>query len=162
MFWRPYSRHNSREQIWRRNYECCEGKTPTHPHLHDFTPLWKDAKKNTVCQIFPRPPNQCWSLFPALWSFRVWSTLYRGEGGKFYLGLEYSKIRHKRSSVSLILQPIVAQFTPHSSWHVLGCVNMEMSTSVWSARLVCACACYYSPDMFVCIRAVAFPLFIWD
>ena len=31
----------------------------------------------------------------------------RGEGGKFYLGLGYSKIRHKRSSVSLILQPIV-------------------------------------------------------
>ena len=64
------------------------------------------AKKNTVCQISPRPPNQCWSLFPALWSFRVWSTLCRGRG-KFYLGLEYSKIRHKRSSVSSILQPTV-------------------------------------------------------
>ena len=32
---------------------------------------------------FPPPPNQCWSLFPALWSFRVWSTLCRGEGGSF-------------------------------------------------------------------------------
>ena len=67
------------------------------------------AKKNNVCQIFPRPPNQCWSLFPALWSFRVWSTLCRGEGGKFYLGLGCSKIRQKRPSVSLLLKPIVAQ-----------------------------------------------------
>ena len=66
------------------------------------------AKKNNVCQISPRPPNQCWSLFPALWSFRVWSTLCRGEGGKFYLGLGCSKIRQKRSSVSLLLKPIVA------------------------------------------------------
>ena len=41
------------------------------------------AKKNNVSQISPRPPNQCWSLFPALWSFRVWSTLCRGEGGSF-------------------------------------------------------------------------------
>ena len=65
------------------------------------------AKKNNVCQISPRPPNQCWSLFPALWSFRVWSTLCRGEGGKFYLGLGCSKIRQKRSSVSLLLKPIV-------------------------------------------------------
>ena len=65
-------------------------------------------KKNNVCQIFPRPPpNQCWSLFPALWSFRVWSTLCRGEGGKFYLGLGCSKIRQKRPSVSLLLKPIV-------------------------------------------------------
>ena len=65
------------------------------------------AKRNTVCQISPLPPNQCWSLFPALWSFRVLSTLCRGEGGKFYLALGCSKIRQKRSSVSLILQPIV-------------------------------------------------------
>ena len=65
------------------------------------------ATKNKVCQISPRPPNQCWSLFPALWSFRVWSTLCRGEGGKFYLGLGCSKIRQKRSSVSLLLKPIV-------------------------------------------------------
>ena len=69
-------------------------------------------KKNNVCQIFPRPPNQCWSLFPALWSFRVWSTLCRGEGGKFYLGLGCSKIRQKRSSVSLLLKPIVASPNP--------------------------------------------------
>ena len=66
------------------------------------------AKKNYVCQISPLPPNQCWSLFPALWSFRVWSTLCRGEGGKFHLGLGCSKIRQKRSSVSLLLKPIVA------------------------------------------------------
>ena len=56
-----------------------------------------------------RPPHQCWSLFPALWSFRVWSTLCKGEGGggTFYLGLGCSKIRQKRSSVSLLLKPIV-------------------------------------------------------
>ena len=66
------------------------------------------ATKNKVCKISPRPPNQCWSLFPALWSFRVWSTLCRGEGGNFYLGLGCSKIRQKRSSVSLLLKPIVA------------------------------------------------------
>ena len=30
-----------------------------------------------------------------------------GGGGMFYLGLGYSKIRQKRSSVLLILQPIV-------------------------------------------------------
>ena len=65
------------------------------------------AKKNNVSQISPRPPNQCWSLFPALWSFRVWSTLCRGEGGKFNLGLGCSKIRQQRSSVSLLLKPIV-------------------------------------------------------
>ena len=56
---------------------------------------------------FAPPPNQCWSLFPALWSFRVWSTLCRGKGGMFYLRLGYSKIRQKRSSVSSVLQPIV-------------------------------------------------------
>ena len=39
------------------------------------------AKKYTVSQITPRPPNQCWSLFPVLWSFRAWTTLCRGEGG---------------------------------------------------------------------------------
>ena len=65
------------------------------------------AKKNNVSQISPRPPNQCWSLFPALWSFRVWSTLCRGEGGKFNLGLGCSKIGQQRSSVSLLLKPIV-------------------------------------------------------
>ena len=75
------------------------------------------AKKNNVCQISPRPPNQCWSLFPALWSFRVWSTLCRGEGGKFYLGLGCSKIRQKRSSVSLLLKPIVAPKS-HVFWFV--------------------------------------------
>ena len=37
----------------------------------------------------------------------IWSTLCRGEGGMFYLGLGYSKICQKRSTVSLILQPIV-------------------------------------------------------
>ena len=76
------------------------------------------AKKNTVCQISP-PPNQCWSLFPALWSLRVWSTLCRGEGGMFYLGLGYSKIRQTRSSVSLILQPIVG--APLAYGNTQGC-----------------------------------------
>ena len=51
--------------------------------------------------------NQCWSLFPALWSFRVWSTLCRGKGGMFYLVFGYSKIGQKRSSVSSGLQQIV-------------------------------------------------------
>ena len=36
--------------------------------------------KYAVCPIYPRPPNQCWLLLPALWSFRIWPTLCRGEG----------------------------------------------------------------------------------
>ena len=33
--------------------------------------------------------------------------IVQGGGGMFYLGLGYSKIRQKRSSVSSVLQPIV-------------------------------------------------------
>ena len=83
--------------------------------------------KNVICQISPRPPNQCWSLFPALWSFRVWSTLCRGEGGKFYLGLGCSKIRQKRSSVSLLLKPIVDDNDDHKN-HFAGCQVTSRNT----------------------------------
>ena len=60
------------------------------------------AEKYAVCQIYPHPPNQRRSLFLALWSFRIWPTLCRGEGG-----LEYSKIHQKWSSVSSDLQLFV-------------------------------------------------------
>ena len=63
-------------------------------------------KKYTVSQITPRPPNQCWSLFPVLWSFRAWSTLCRGEGGCFTWYLNTRKFAVK--CISSVLQAIVA------------------------------------------------------
>ena len=103
------SRRSDRAKLEMRAYLQSVAKLVTHSaKFWNFLDERRTtAKKNNVCQISPRPPNQCWSLFPVLWSFRVWSTLCRGEGGKFYLGLGCSKIRQKRSSVSLLLKPIV-------------------------------------------------------
>ena len=36
------------------------------------------------------------------------ANIVQGEGGMFYLGFGYSKIRQKRSTVSSVLQPTVA------------------------------------------------------
>ena len=60
----------------------------------------------------------------------------------------------------------LAQSALHSSWHVLVCVNIEMSTSVWST-CVCVClvfifACTNSPDIFVCIPHVYMRLELWN
>ena len=53
------------------------------------------AKKYAVCPIYPRPPNECWSLLPALWSFRIWPTLCRGEGGCFTWDWDIRTVRQK-------------------------------------------------------------------
>ena len=56
-------------------------------------------KKITFAKFSPAPPINVDH------SFRHYGQC-RGEGGKFYLGLGCSKIRQKRSSVSLLLKPI--------------------------------------------------------
>ena len=65
------------------------------------------AKKYAVCTIYPRPPNQCWSLPLALWSFRIWPTLCKGEGGCFTWDWDIRNFAKNWLSVSSVLQPIV-------------------------------------------------------
>ena len=66
------------------------------------------AKKNNVCQISPPPPPI--NVDHSFWHYGHFVSGQHcagGGGGKFYLGLGCSKIRQKRSSVSLLLKPIV-------------------------------------------------------
>ena len=65
-----------------------------------LTNIALQQKKYAVCPIYPRPPNQCWSLLRALWSFRIWPTLCRGEGGCFTWDWDIPKFSPSVSSVS--------------------------------------------------------------
>ena len=94
------------------------------------------AETYAVCQISHRLPNQCWTLFAALWSFRVWLTLCRGERGElFYLELGYLKIRKKKQSgVPTVLQPIVGSKCEPTSRH-----RRDTSGRRWSAFITSRC-----------------------
>ena len=77
--------------------------------LRHFAKFWNlrdelctGAEKYAVCKISPPPPNQCWSLFLALWSLLVWPTLPRGEGRCFTQGCE--DIKHLQKTVKVSQQ----------------------------------------------------------
>ena len=115
-------------------------------------------KKITFAKFPPAPPNQCWSLFPALWSFRVWSTLCRGEGGKFYLGLGCSKIRQKRSSVSLLLKPIVGGWLSNNIFYFFAIARRILSPyNQWLPA--------HSGELLACgfrrVQSLPVSLFLW-
>ena len=64
-------------------------------------------KKITFAKFPPAPPINVDHSFRHYGHFVSGQHCAGGRGGKFYLGLGCSKIRQKRSSVSLLLKPIV-------------------------------------------------------
>ena len=68
-------------------------------------------KKIPFAKFPPAPPQSMLITLSGTMVISCLVNIVQGGGGMFYLGLGYSKIRQKRSSVSLILQPIVARST---------------------------------------------------
>ena len=63
-------------------------------------------KKITFAKFPPSPQSMLITLSGTM-VISCLVNIVQGGGGKFYLGLGCSKIRQKRSSVSLLLKPIV-------------------------------------------------------
>ena len=104
-------RHSLRTAL-KASYNRLQNSWDTLQHFGIFFMNFAPEPKNMpFAQFTPRPPNQCWSLLPALWSFRIWPTLCRGEGGCFSWDWDIRNFAKKPSSVSSVLQPIVVYRT---------------------------------------------------
>ena len=65
----------------RKSWNECYDRLLVHFDFGIFLNFALELKKYAVCQMYSRPSNQYWSLFPALWSFCVWPTFAEGRRG---------------------------------------------------------------------------------